>query len=521
MLFFLKNFTLNIKNSLLAINCFSTLLASLLLLTLLSACSEKKEVSNFEPITSNNPPAYTSHSLTTAIQDQNYTYNIITTDTDSTDTLTITASTLPKWLDFIDNGNRTAILSGIPQLLDVGEHPVVLNLTDGQTNIEQHFVITVSPGTTPSFNITATASVGGSISPNNTTVAQGGNVRFSVIADSNYSLGSVTGCNGSLSGNTYTTGSITTDCTVTALFGNSLNITPNDFISSSACNASGVIGCRAFNAMTDITELTEVSLLSPNRPYTNAKCKWNGGNSNCYPVFDGGDCSVLDAQGVRSQNSFEEAKLWSPCYDKVENAARLTFWNDLGSSIQHLYAMNTDANIGLSHIWTRYDIKISPEFFFSPEGTTSSKLYRIEQTKTALCTDGRFADHRFLKISPDEITFGPVVYCAGVSYAGSESSFNIDPGRANHWIRITSHYDLNSGGITFWGYDLTADELISEKYVDSHNGNKINFVDSQVHLTSFLFNIHSTSHDPNPAKPSPQFWIKNVILSGEPVNPIN
>ncbi|WP_156033363.1 BACON domain-containing protein [Candidatus Magnetobacterium casense] len=39
-----------------------------------------------------------------------------------------------------------------------------------------------------------------------------------------YSIGSVTGCGGSLSGNTYTTGAITANCTVTATF--SLSPTP-------------------------------------------------------------------------------------------------------------------------------------------------------------------------------------------------------------------------------------------------------------------------------------------------------
>ncbi|MCI2963116.1 hypothetical protein MO387_08450 [Shewanella sp. N2AIL] len=69
----------------------------------------------------------------------------------------------------------------------------------------------------PSFTVTATAS-GGSISPLSIDVTEGGTTNFTLTADSNYHINTVTGCNGSLSGSTYTTGVITAACSVNATF---------------------------------------------------------------------------------------------------------------------------------------------------------------------------------------------------------------------------------------------------------------------------------------------------------------
>ena len=81
----------------------------------------------------------------------------------------------------------------------------------------------------------ASAGDGGVISPTSASVQEGSTVSFTVTPNSDYSIASVTGCNGSLAGSTYTTGAITGPCTVTANFqkyrwgqttsGNSLTLT--------------------------------------------------------------------------------------------------------------------------------------------------------------------------------------------------------------------------------------------------------------------------------------------------------
>jgi len=66
--------------------------------------------------------------------------------------------------------------------------------------------------------VTATAGSGGSITPASQSVAKGSTVTFTVQPDANYTVQSVTGCAGSLEGNTYRTGAVNANCSVQASF---------------------------------------------------------------------------------------------------------------------------------------------------------------------------------------------------------------------------------------------------------------------------------------------------------------
>jgi hypothetical protein len=80
----------------------------------------------------------------------------------------------------------------------------------------------------PQFTVTPSAGSGGNVNPPLAqSVTYNTTTSFSVTPSNGYEIGSVTGCGGSLSGNTYTTGPITTDCTVPATF----NVIPNVRIS--------------------------------------------------------------------------------------------------------------------------------------------------------------------------------------------------------------------------------------------------------------------------------------------------
>lgn len=74
-----------------------------------------------------------------------------------------------------------------------------------------------SPGPT-SYDVSATAGAGGTISPAGATVASGGTATFTVTPKSGYVISGVSGCGGTLSGDTYTTGTTGANCTVTASF---------------------------------------------------------------------------------------------------------------------------------------------------------------------------------------------------------------------------------------------------------------------------------------------------------------
>ena len=79
----------------------------------------------------NDPPSFTSTAVTTATQDQVYTYYIEVTDPDLAfgDILTITATTKPGWLTLTKTGSTTATLSGTPTNAQVGDHSVILKVT--------------------------------------------------------------------------------------------------------------------------------------------------------------------------------------------------------------------------------------------------------------------------------------------------------------------------------------------------------------------------------------------------------
>jgi hypothetical protein len=75
------------------------------------------------------------------------------------------------------------------------------------------------------FTVTPSAGANGMISPSTTqTVNYNATTSFTVTPNSGYAIASVTGCGGTLSGSTYTTGPISANCAVSATFGSlSLN----------------------------------------------------------------------------------------------------------------------------------------------------------------------------------------------------------------------------------------------------------------------------------------------------------
>ncbi len=61
--------------------------------------------------TTNTAPVFTSEPVTTATQNVEYVYNVTCEDADGDD-ITITATQIPSWATFTDNGDGTAVLSG-------------------------------------------------------------------------------------------------------------------------------------------------------------------------------------------------------------------------------------------------------------------------------------------------------------------------------------------------------------------------------------------------------------------------
>ncbi len=72
------------------------------------------------------------------------------------------------------------------------------------------------------YAVSASANEGGSITPTTQNVTHGETASFTVTPTSGYELTTISGCGGSLDGNTYTTAAITSECAVSASFALSL-----------------------------------------------------------------------------------------------------------------------------------------------------------------------------------------------------------------------------------------------------------------------------------------------------------
>ena len=79
------------------------------------------------------------------------------------------------------------------------------------------------PPPSQKYIVTASAGQGGSISPSSRQVTAGNTTSFTVTPYSGYTISSVSGCNGDLSGNTYVTGPIYSNCQVYASFNQNNN----------------------------------------------------------------------------------------------------------------------------------------------------------------------------------------------------------------------------------------------------------------------------------------------------------
>ncbi|MBT1449360.1 putative Ig domain-containing protein [Glaciecola sp. XM2] len=109
----------------------------------------------------NTAPSITSTAVTSATENEAYTYTLAATDAEG-DTLTFTATTVPSWLTFEAS---SGVLSGTPDSEAVGENAVVLNVSDGTESVDQSFTITVEAAVVPNSApvVTSTALTMGTV----------------------------------------------------------------------------------------------------------------------------------------------------------------------------------------------------------------------------------------------------------------------------------------------------------------------------------------------------------------------
>jgi hypothetical protein len=155
-----------------------------------------------------------------------------------------------------------------------------------------------TPGPT-SYQVSATAGAGGTISPASAIVNAGGTSTFTVTANSGYATSGVTGCGGTLSGNTYTTGAINGACTVTANFIAQYTVTAAAAAGGTVSPASATVNV-ALNSGYAISSITGCGGSLTGDTYTtgtiNANCTVAVSFSAAFTWVSGSN--TVDANGV-------------------------------------------------------------------------------------------------------------------------------------------------------------------------------------------------------------------------------
>ncbi|NLA24998.1 MAG: S8 family serine peptidase, partial [Bacteroidales bacterium] len=90
---------------------------------------------NFNIVTtSNQPPEFTSEPITVGEINEEYVYNVTAIDPEEQE-LSFEALVIPDWLSFVDNGDGTAVLSGIPTEGSAEGYEIKLQVSDGPNNV--------------------------------------------------------------------------------------------------------------------------------------------------------------------------------------------------------------------------------------------------------------------------------------------------------------------------------------------------------------------------------------------------
>lgn len=121
-----------------------------------------------------------------------------------------------NWVDVYTgatNSFRQAVTPGSPHT-----YRVIASNSAGSSSYSSPAGAVGPPACGINYTVSTSSTAGGHIDPGYRTVPAGSNTSFSIVAYSGYAIDTASGCGGSLSGSTYTTGAINANCTVYVTF---------------------------------------------------------------------------------------------------------------------------------------------------------------------------------------------------------------------------------------------------------------------------------------------------------------
>src|SRR5699024_9071153 len=90
----------------------------------------------------NRPPKFGSSPVTDIKEKEKYSYQIAANDPDGDD-ISIAVVEKAPWMNYSDNGDGTAVLSGTPSAEGSGSYQVILRASDGTDQVDQTFEVKV------------------------------------------------------------------------------------------------------------------------------------------------------------------------------------------------------------------------------------------------------------------------------------------------------------------------------------------------------------------------------------------
>jgi chitodextrinase len=162
------------------------------------------------------------------------------------------ATTVVKYGISPANLNLQAVVTGLTTAHDLTLYNLVPGTTyyvapissDSSDNSAQGLTRSVTLAGAPPVlhTVTSSTGAGGAVTPATQQVYDGYQFSLAVLPDAGYLLNSITGCGGTLSGNSYTTAVITSDCQVSATFSVDPSYHPAAALTTKAYPAGGSYG---------------------------------------------------------------------------------------------------------------------------------------------------------------------------------------------------------------------------------------------------------------------------------------